>query len=67
MFGSDWVHLDVERITAASSSAFLCLLAAGESVWIPYSQICDVEDYRLGQSDATISVSRWWAEQRGLA
>lgn len=63
----EYVHLEVELITKATGKAFLLVLEDGEQVWMPFSQIADVDDYAEGDEDVTISVTEWIAEQKGLA
>jgi hypothetical protein len=62
----NWVHLDVEEVVAESENAFL-LRIDGEEVWIPKSQIADADSYSRGDVDATVSISAWIAEKKGLA
>jgi hypothetical protein len=64
---SNYVHLDVDEIVAETDKALLLRLQDGEEVWIPLSQIANSDDYNVGDSNCTVSVTLWIAEQRGLA
>lgn len=67
MSASDWVHLDFNKIVAETDKALLVdLVDADADIWIPLSQISDSDDYREGDKNGTISVSRWFAEKEGL-
>lgn len=62
-----WVHLDVEEIVRETDKALLLRLDDGEEVWIPLTQIADADDYHEGDTNCTVSVTEWIAEQKGLA
>lgn len=62
----DWVHLDVAEIRSETEKAFLLVLEDGELLWMPKSQISDVDDYSVGDTDAVVSVTEWIANQKGL-
>jgi hypothetical protein len=64
---SNWVHLDVELIVRETDKALLLRLEDGEEVWIPLGQIADADSYSAGDTNCTVSVTRWIAEQKGLA
>jgi len=64
---SDWIHLDVEEILNGTDKAFLVRLEDGEEVWLPVSQIADPDDYEVGDTDCTISISAWLAKEKGLS
>ena len=66
MGASNWIHLDVEEIKAETDAAFLIVLDDGE-YWIPKSQISDPEDYEKGDTDVSMSITEWIAEQKGIA
>lgn len=64
----EWVHLDVAKILRETDRAFLLRLEEdGEEVWVPKAQVSDPEDYQEGDENVTVSVTRWLAEQKGLA
>lgn len=65
MSASNYVHLDVEEIVRDTDKAFLVRIEAGE-VWIPKSQIADADDYEAGDTDLTLSVTKWFADKEGL-
>ena len=67
MSASSWVHLNVAKILKETDAAFLLKLEAGETAWIPKSQISDPDDYCEGDEDCTVSVTEWIANQKGLA
>lgn len=66
MSQSGWVHLDVDEVLRETDKAFL-LLIDGEEVWVPKSQVSDADKYEAGDTDVTVSVTTWLAEQKGLA
>lgn len=67
MSASRYIHLDVARIERETDKALLLILEDGEEVWMPKNQIADVEDYEDGDTNCTVSVTTWIAEQKGLA
>lgn len=67
MSASRYIHLDVARIERETDKAFLLILEDGEEVWIPKNQIADVDDYEEGDTNCSVSVTIWIAEQKGLA
>ena len=66
MSESRWVHLDVDEVLRETEKAFLIRLESGEEHWIPKSQISDVDDYNVGDRNATVSVSSWFCEKEGI-
>lgn len=62
---SDYVHIDVKEIKRETENALLVELE-DDTIWIPKSQISDVEDYEEGDKDLTLSVTEWIAKQKGL-
>lgn len=67
MVASRWIHLDVERIERETDRAFKLILDDGEEVWMPKSQVSDPDDYQEGDTNVSMSVTDWIAEQKGLA
>ena len=65
MRASNWVHLEVEEILKETPKAFY-LFIDGEGYWIPKSQIADPENYSEGDVNATVSVTEWIADEKGL-
>lgn len=63
---SNWVHLDVTLIKRETEQAFLLVLEDGNETWIPKSQMSDPEDYAEGDTDCTVSITEWIAEQKDL-
>lgn len=64
---SDWFHFDVKKIKQETEKAFLVSLEeSGEKVWVPKSVIANVEDYKKGICNTTLSVKEWWAKKEGL-
>lgn len=61
-----WVHLDVEEVKRETDKAFLVVID-GEQVWIPKSQIDSPDDYEEGDTNCTISVTEWIANEKGLS
>lgn len=62
-----WVHLDVEEILRETDKAFLVVLEKYEGeFWIPFSQISDYTDYNTGDKNCTMSVSEWFANEKGF-
>ena len=62
---SRYVHLDVEEILRETDKAFL-LLVEGEEIWIPKGQIANPGDYSEGDSNCTVSITEWIANQKGI-
>ena len=67
MGASNWVHLDVEEIVRETDKAFLVRLEDGEEVWLPKGQISDAQDYSEGDTNCTLSISEWIANEKGLS
>lgn len=63
---SDWVHLDVEEVLRESDKALLVRLEDGREEWLPFSQISEPDDYKVGDRNVTISITSWLANQKGL-
>ena len=67
MSASNYVHLDVEKILGETDLALHVEIEDYGDAWIPKSQIADVDDYKVGDEDCTISVTRWFADKEGLS
>ncbi len=67
MSASAWTHLDVRLVVEETEKAFLLLLKDGTKLWVPLSQISEPWHYIKGDRDCTISVSNWFAQQKGLS
>ena len=63
---SEWVHLDVTAILRETEKALQLRLGDRRELWVPKSQIADVDDYQVGAYTCTVSVKRWWAEKEEL-
>lgn len=60
------VTLDNVTALRGTDKALLCLID-GEEVWVPQSQIHDdSEVYEVG-GEGKLVITRWFADQRGLA
>ncbi len=63
----DTVSFDVETVEAETEKAILVEIE-GEKEWVPKSQITeDSEVYSKKSGGGELIVTRWWAEQAGLA
>lgn len=62
---SNYVHLEGCRIVHKSEKAFL-VEYDGEQIWFPFSQMANPEDYSVGDTDRTVSITEWLAFQKGL-
>jgi hypothetical protein len=61
------VSFDVDQVEAESDKAILVEID-GVKHWVPKSQIHDdSEVYSEKSGGGELIVTRWWAEQRGLA
>ena len=65
MSASNWVHLDVDRITRITEKAMQVEIG-DESIWLPLSQVSEPETFDEGDEDITVSVTEWIAQQKGL-
>lgn len=67
---SNYVHLEGCRIVRESEKAFLVEVPEAddpEPVWIPKSQIADEgEGLAAGDTDITLSITEWIANEKGL-
>lgn len=62
----NWVYVQVDLIKVETDKAFLCLIG-DEEMWLPKSQIEDVDDYAEGDTDVELAISEWIANEKGLA
>lgn len=67
MSNSNYVHLDNVDIIKETPAAFLCRIDGELERWIPKSQIADAEDYKEGDHGASMSITEWIAEKKGIA
>jgi len=61
---SGYVHVEVD-IKAESDKAFLIVYNERE-IWLPKSQIADSDDYSKGDTEVSIAITDWIAEQNGI-
>jgi hypothetical protein len=63
-----WINVEFESVKRITDKAIL-FVVDGEDVWIPVSQIApsDRDQYEEGDTDGSVSVSEWFANQKGLA
>ena len=65
MSASNYIHIDVDDILRETDNAFLVLFD-GEEIWIPKSQVADFADYRQGDKNCTLSISKFIAKVKGI-
>lgn len=61
-----WVHLHFEKILRETDKALQIRFESGEEHWIPLSQIADADDYSEGDTNGSISITEWIANEKGL-
>ena len=65
---SGWVHLNVRVIARETEKAFKVFLEdGGEPLWLPKSQVADAENYNAGDRDCVVSITEWFANEKGLS
>jgi len=57
---------DVKCI-AETDAAILCDFEDGVQHWVPKSQLSEDSEVEEKDDEGTLIVTRWWAEQKGLA
>jgi hypothetical protein len=65
MSSSRYIHVHVDEILKETEKAFLVRID-DEETWLPFSQISDVDDYKVGDKDLTLSISAWLANEKDL-
>jgi hypothetical protein len=65
MSRSDWVYLDGCDISYETDKAML-IIYDGDKIWIPKSQIGELDRLQVGDTGITVLVSRWFAEKEGI-
>lgn len=65
MGASNYVHVEVDEVLKETEAAFLVLIDDDQH-WLPKSQIADANDYAVGDTNLTMSISEWLARQKGL-
>lgn len=63
-----WQHIEIKRIKAETTMAFLCIVTKINDVdldewevWIPKSQVSDPWDYEKGDENCTMSITEFIA------
>ncbi len=62
---SQYVHMDFDVILRETDKALLVRFSHGEETWVPLSQIADSDDYKVGDTEGTMSVTEWLAKEKG--
>jgi hypothetical protein len=62
---SDWIYIEAIRIVHITESAMLVELE-DQSVWLPLSQVDEVDRLEEGDENITIGITPWIAEKNGL-
>jgi hypothetical protein len=65
MMPRDYVPVYVDCIVHATERAWLCQID-GDEVWLPLSQLCAPDGCDVGDTDVTIYVADWIAQDRGI-
>lgn len=65
MSTSNYVHLEGCSVVAETDKALL-INYKDEEYWIPVSQISGADAYDAGDTDVTISITKWIANQKGI-
>lgn len=63
---SRYVEVHVDEVVRTTDKAALCRID-GEEHWIPHSQVNEETPLVVGECEVTVEITRWLAEQRGLA
>lgn len=66
MGASNWVHVTAERITGETEKCFFVVIE-GTQYNIPKSQMADPDNYKVNDTDCTMSITRWLADQEGIS
>lgn len=64
---SDWVTVDFDAVKVITEKAILFIIE-GEECWMPISQISpeDADQYEVGDTDGSVSITPWIAKQKGI-
>ena len=65
MANGQYIHIHVDEVLRDTEKAMLVRIG-DEELWLPFSQIADDCDPRVGDVDLTISVTEWIAKKNGL-
>ena len=63
---SGFVHLTVAEVVEETDKAFLFRLRDRRSVWIPRGQVADPENYTKGDTNCSVSITDWIADQKNI-
>lgn len=63
---TELVHLEDVDISGETEKAFK-VVYLGEELWMPKSQIADLDNYTLGDAGVTMSVTKWIADIKELS
>jgi hypothetical protein len=61
-----YVEFEDVHCKAQTDLAILCEGVTEDDVWVPKSQVHDDSEVYKKDTDGTLIVSRWWADQKGL-
>lgn len=67
MGASHYIHLEDVTVLKETDRAFLLRLDDDSEHWIPKNQIADPDTYEEGDTEVTVSITEWIAEQKGIA
>lgn len=63
---SDYTHSDFDVILMETQKAFRIRFKDKREAWVPMSVIADHEDYKVGDSNGTISIKTWFVDKERL-
>lgn len=66
MTASNYVHITVDKIHLATNKAIQVEID-GELIWLPKTQIADIDDCQVGDEGVEISITKWIAREKGIA
>lgn len=62
-----WVDIAVKEVKRETEKAICVALAAGgDDVWLPKSQLKEPDEISQGDTDITVTVTEWIAQQKDL-
>lgn len=63
----EYIYVNVEEIVGETEAAFLLKLKNYKNkIWLPKSQIADVNDYMVGDKNLGISITSWIADRHNI-
>lgn len=65
---SRYIEIMIVEILQETDKALLCVIEGRDETgdWIPLSQIEDPDDYKVGEKDVEMRITRWFAGQKGI-